>query len=132
MAEDWKNTDNAVQQILVELKKYMQLQSDYLQVTMVEKLTKLMSKLIIAIVALMLVVLILFYLLFALAHALAPVLGFVASFSIVAAIFLVMLVILIVFKKQLIVNPILKLLVDVFYDMRNEGKKSDEDNATTL
>ncbi len=74
---------------------------------------------------------ILFYLLFALAYALAPTLGFIASYAIIAGIFFLILVIVLVFRKELIVNPLLKLMVDLFYD-ETKNLKNDEDDAETL
>ena len=75
---------------------------------------------------------VLFYLLFSLAYALAPTLGFISSFAVIAGIFLLLTVIVLAFRKSLIVNPILKLMVDLFYDETKENKNEDEDNATAV
>lgn len=133
MTENNANTNNGFQQVFVELKKYVRLQRDYLEVSLVEKLTKLFAKIIFAFVAAFLVFGIFTYLMFALANALAPMLGFVASYSIVAAIFFVLFVIILIFRKQLFVTPILKMMVEIFYDeIKEEGNQDNEDNATTL
>ncbi len=132
MAEKTANTNNGFQQVFVELKKYLRLRSDYLQVMMVEKSSKIFSKIIFGLIAFVLLFGVFFYLMFALAYALVPLLGQVVSFIIIAAIFLVLLLIVVIFKKQLIITPILRMLVDVFYDeTKEEGKQNDEDNATT-
>lgn len=133
MAEKNANTNNGFQQVFVELKEYVRLQTDYLQVSLIEKLTKLFAKVIFALVAFFLMLGTFFYLMFALANALEPTLGFVASYSIVAAIFLVLFVIALLFRKRLFVTPILKMMVEIFYDeIKEEGNQDNEDNATTL
>ncbi len=133
MAEKNANTNNGFQQVFVELKEYVRLQTDYLQVSLIEKLTKLFAKVIFALVAFFLMLGTFFYLMFALANALAPTLGFVASYSIVAAIFLVLFVIALLFRKRLFVTPILKMMVEIFYDeTKEEGKQDNENDATTL
>ncbi|HHT23582.1 MAG TPA: phage holin family protein [Bacteroidales bacterium] len=133
MAEKNANTNNGFQQVFVELKEYVRLQTDYLQVSLIEKLTKLFAKVIFALVAFFLMLGTFFYLMFALANALEPTLGFVASYSIVAAIFLVLFVIALLFRKRLFVTPILKMMVEIFYDeTKEEGKQDNENDATTL
>ena len=133
MAEKNANTNNGFQQVFVELKEYVRLQTEYLQISLIEKLTKLFAKVLFALVAFSLMLGTFFYLMFALANALAPTLGFVASYSIVAAIFLVLFVIALLFRKRLFVTPILKMMVEIFYDeTKEEGKQDNENDATTL
>lgn len=126
------NTNNGFQQLFTDVKEYVRLQTDYLQVGLVEKLTKLLSKLILAMIGFVFVIGTLFYLLFAVAYALAPSLGFVASFAIIGVFFILLLLIVVLLRKQIIINPILKMMVDVFYEDPNERKLKDEDNAATL
>lgn len=126
------SSSNGFQQLFADVKEYVNLQSEYLQVGLVEKLTKLLSKLMIALIAFVFIIGTLFYLLFAVAYALAPGIGFVASFAIIGVFFIVLLLIVLSFRKQLIINPLLKIMVDVFYEDSNEKKLKDEDNAATL
>lgn len=126
-----KTDTNGFQKLFIDVKDFVDLKIDYLQVGLVEKLTRLISKLLILIASIIFVMAILFYLLFALAYALAPTLGFIASFAIIAGIFFLLMVIVLVFRKGLIVNPLLKLMVDLFYD-ETKNLKNDEDNAETL
>lgn len=132
MAANTDNITNSFQLLFSDIKEYVRLQTDYLQVGLVEKLTKLLSKLIIAMIAFVLLIGTLFYLLFAAAYALEPSLGFVVSFALIAVFFIVLLLIVVFFRKQLIINPILKMMIDVFYEEPNEKKLKDEDNAATL
>lgn len=41
-------------------------------------------------------------------------------------------VILLVFRKSLIITPLLKVMVDVFYDENKERNENDEDNAEAV
>ncbi|NLO70711.1 MAG: phage holin family protein [Porphyromonadaceae bacterium] len=126
---DKTNKSNAFQKLFFDIKDYAELQLDYLQVGAVEKLTKLISKLTILFLSIIFAMSILFYLLFSLAHALAPSLGFIASYAIIAGVFFILLLVLLLFRKSLVINPILKVMVDVFYDENKERKENDEDNA---
>lgn len=131
MAEKTK-ISNAFQKLFFDIKDYSELRLDYLQVSAVEKLTKLVSKLIILFLSIILAMSILFYLLYSLAHALAPSLGFIASFAIIAGVFFILLLVLLLFRKSLVISPILKVMVDVFYDENKERKENDEDNAEVI
>ncbi len=128
---DKTDTNNGFQTLFLDVKDFVDLKIDYLKVGAVEKLTRLISKLLVLVASVIFVMAILFYLLFALAYALAPALGFIASFAIIAGIFFLLMVIVLVFRKGLIVNPLLKLMVDLFYD-ETKDLKNDEDNAETL
>lgn len=133
MAEKNANTNNGFQQVFAELKEYVRLQRDYMEVSLVEKLTKLFSKIIFAFVAFFLVLGTFFYLMFALANALEPMFGIVISYCIVAAIFLVLFIIVLLFRRQLFVKPILKMMVETFYDeIKEEGNQENENDTTTL
>ncbi len=69
-----KISDN-LQQLLAELKKYAELQKDYVKLHLVEKLTILISTLILVFILLILGIIALFYLSFTLAYVLAPHVG---------------------------------------------------------
>ena len=78
-----KNIDN-LQQLFVELKKYAELQKDYVKLHLVEKLTILVSSLILVLVLVILGIIALFYLSFTLAYVLAPhVGGLMVSYGII-------------------------------------------------
>jgi|GEM_PF-294123 len=132
MAKGEEKPKNDFQQLFADIKEYVQLQIDYLQVELIEKLTKLFSKIILGLIVFVLIFATLFYLLLALAYALIPVLGEVASFAIVSSIFIVLLLIIYFCRKKLIINPILKMMVDVFYEKSDENKLKNEDDSATL
>lgn len=119
---------NGFQKLFFEVKDYVDIKIDYLKVVSVEKLTKVISLLIILVATIILVTAIFFYLMFALAYALAPILGFIASFAIVAGILLLKLFVLLIFRKSLIINPVLKMMVKLFDDESTENTETEIEN----
>lgn len=101
----------------VEIKKYFTLQLDYAKLTAVEKLTLLLSAMTLLVVALILGAGILFYLSFALLHSLELMIGStVCAYLLVSGFFALILLGVIIFKQQLIMNPIAKFLSKLFLD----------------
>jgi len=103
------------QQLYADLKKYVELQAEYLKVEFVEKLTILVSTLLIIILITVLAVAALFYLFFSLAYALEPLLGSLAvSFAIISGIYVLLISFLVILRKRLIINPLVKFLSNLF------------------
>lgn len=108
-----KNIDN-LQQLLTEVKKYVSLQKDYVQLHLVEKLTVLASSLILVFVLLVLGIIALFYLSFTLAYVLEPhVGGLMASYGIITGCILLLILIIVIFRKRLIVQPMVNFLANL-------------------
>ncbi|MGM9804728.1 MAG: phage holin family protein [Muribaculaceae bacterium] len=98
-----------------EIKKYVTLQVDYTKYTVVEKLVILLSASAVAIVVGVLGFAVIFYLSISLASYLAACLGCVwAADMIVAGIYALILVLVVVFRRQLIINPISRFLTKLF------------------
>ena len=113
-------TDN-FQQLYSEVKKYIELQTEYVKVEFVEKLTILLSTLLIIAVVLILAITGLFYLFFAIVYALEPILGSLAmSFGIISVLYLVLIFIFYLFRNQLVINPLVKLLSNLFLTKKNK------------
>ena len=107
-----KNIDN-LQQLFVELKKYAELQKDYVKLHLVEKLTILVSSLILVLVLVILGIIALFYLSFTLAYVLAPhVGGLMGSYGITGCIIL-LIILIIFFRKRLIMQPMVNFLANL-------------------
>ena len=103
------------QQLYADLKKYVELQAEYLKVEFVEKLTILVSTLLIIILITVLAVAALFYLFFSLAYALEPLLGSLAvSFAIISGIYVLLILFLVILRKRLVINPLVKFLSNLF------------------
>lgn len=120
MFADDKSIDN-FQQLFFEFKKYLLLQKEYTRLELTEKLTILLSTLILVLILIALGMVALFYILFALAYVLEPLVGgLMISFSIIAAINIVLIAIIYIFRKQLIVAPMVSFLAGLFL---NHSKK---------
>ena len=103
------------QQLYADLKKYVELQAEYLKVEFVEKLTILVSTFLIIIIITVLAIAALFYLFFSLAYALEPLLGSLAiSFAIISGIYVLLILFLVILRKRLVINPLVKFLSKLF------------------
>lgn len=117
---EYKEPVETFEQLFAEIKKYFSLQAEYVKVDFVEKLSIILSTLFILMVVMVMVVAALFFLFLALAYALEPVFGSIAiSFTIIALIYLVMTALFFVFRKQLVVNPLVRLLSHLFLTKHN-------------
>ena len=104
-----KNIDN-LQQLLAELKKYAELQKDYVKLHLVEKLTILISTLILVFILLILGIIALFYLSFTLAYVLAPHVG---GYGIITGCIILLILLIVLFRKRLIVQPMVNFLANL-------------------
>lgn len=115
-----------VQQLYADTKEYLNLQIDYLRLQSVEKLTKVISAVVLVFVSIILFTGLLFYLFFTLAYVLEPVLGSLAlSLGVITIFYLILLVLFYIFREVLIVNPLLKIFLNILYD-KSEEKEKDE------
>lgn len=109
------------QQLYIDVKKYVELQTEYLKVEFVEKLAILLSTLIIITIILVLLFAALFYLFFSLAYILEPVLGSLAlSFGIISGIYGLLIAFFVSFRKQFVINPLVKFLSNLFLTKTNK------------
>lgn len=114
MFSDDKNIES-LEQLFIDLKKYIMLQKEYSKLEIVEKLTILSSAAIVALLLTVLGMMALFYLLFALAYVLEPIVGGLKiSFTIIAAINILIILFLVAFRKKLIINPLANFLANLF------------------
>ncbi|WP_455587519.1 phage holin family protein [Bacteroides sp.] len=121
MFADDKSIEN-FQQLFFEFKKYLELQKEYTKLELTEKLTILLSTLIMVLVLIILGMVALFYLLFALAYILEPLVGgLMVSFSIIAAINILLIAVVIIFRKKLIISPMVNFLAGLF--LNNDSKE---------
>lgn len=109
------------QQLYEELKKYIVLQSEYVKVEFVEKVTILLSTLLIIGLIVVLAIAVLFYLCFALAYAIAPLIGSLSmSFVIISLLYVLLIAVLVIFRKKLVINPLVGFLSNLFLKDENE------------
>lgn len=120
MFADDKSIEN-FQQLFFEFKKYLELQKEYTKLEITEKLTIIFSTLILVLILITLGMVALFYLLFALAYVLEPLVGgLMTSFSIIAGINILLIILIAIFRKQLIINPMVHFLANLFLTESNK------------
>ena len=109
------NSIENIQQLFLEFKKYLELQKKYTQLEVAEKLTILLSTLILVLLVVILGMVALFYLSFTLAYILDPIVGgLMVSFAIIAGINVLIMALVIIFRKQLIISPMVNFLANLF------------------
>ena len=120
MFADDKSIEN-FQKLFFEFKKYLELQKEYTKLELTEKLTILLSTLIMLMILIILAMVALFYLLFTLAYILEPLVGgLMISFAIIASINVILIALIVIFRKQLIITPMVNFLANLFL---NSSKK---------
>ena len=120
------------QQLFFEFKKYLEFQKEYAKLELTEKLTILFSTLIMVLILIILGMVALFYLFFTLAYILEPFVGglrrvlfrsvggLMASFAIIAGINLAIIAIIVIFRKRLIISPLVNFLANLFLTDSNK------------
>ncbi|WP_321517663.1 phage holin family protein [uncultured Bacteroides sp.] len=120
MSTDNSTIDN-IKQLIAEIKEYAILQKDYAKLQFVEKLTILLSMLIMTFILIILGMVTLFYLLYSLAYILEPLVGgLTISFCIISLISILIMVCMIIFRKNLITNPLVRFLTNLFLKDSNK------------
>ncbi len=105
----------SLRQLFFEFKEYLKLQKDYTRLEVTEKLSILLSTLIVVLLAVILGMMALFYISFTLVYLLAPALGsLLAGFGVIAAFHVLLILLLFVFRKQLIVTPMVRFIAGLF------------------
>ena len=108
-----KTIDN-LQSLFLEVKKYVDLQKDYVKLDITHKLTILLSTLILILVLVVLGMIALFYLSFTLAYVLEPhVGGLMNSYAIITGGILMLGILIYVFRKKLIIQPLTNFLANL-------------------
>jgi len=114
MANNQEPLEN-FRQLYDDVKKYVELQTEYVKVEFVEKLTILLSTLLIIILIIVLAVIALSYVFFSIAYAIEPLVGSLSiSFGIISGIYFILIGLLIMLRKQIIINPLVKFISNLF------------------
>ena len=113
------STDQNIETIgqLVEgLKRYIGLQKEKLVLDIVEKVVRLITVITLTFVLSLLLLLALIYISFAAAYVLSDAIGLVGAFAVVAGFYLMVFVLLILFRKQWIERPVVKFLASLLFE----------------
>lgn len=90
------------------------LKYEYAKFTLAEKLIMIFSMLILCLIGIFLSMIAIFFLSVAVSHWIAESIGDIWSSIIIAAFYLVVLLLLVSFRKQLIINPVSKFITRLF------------------
>ena len=100
-----------IAQLIEVLKNYIGLQKEYVKLDVIDKVVRLVTAIAIAITFLGIAVLL--FLSFAIVHWLEPLTGLALAYFLVAAMYLVVLVMVIAFRKSWIERPLVRFLANV-------------------
>ena len=117
------NYTSSLQSLWTEAKSYLELQKEYLKLDSAEKLSILLSAVATAAMCLILGLSALFFFVIAFALWLAKMVGAAWSFTIVGGVMLLFIIILLLFRKHWIVQPIARFVAKLFV---SEDEEEDE------
>lgn len=100
-------------QLVDTLRHYVVLQKEYVKLGTVEKTVRILTAIAITAIVSTLLVFVLIFASFAAAFALGPAVGQVAAFMIIAAVYLVILLLVLTFRKQWIEKPLVRFLAEL-------------------
>lgn len=119
-----KSIDN-LESLVKEMKKYIELQGEYLKFDLVEKLTILLGALILILLITVLSMMAVFYFSFMLVYALEPITGsLTGSYAMIGGIILLLAFLIYIYRKKLIFQPMVNFLSHLFLDNPNKEKQA--------
>ncbi len=118
--------DSEYQRLLNETKEYARLRYDMLRLELLEKTTKIVSTIIVAIISTVLGLTALVYFSFAIIFCIDDFLGGIEwGFCIFGCLFVLLVLIVGIFHKQLILNPLIKHLSGVLFAPEEKDEESE-------
>lgn len=118
-----KSIDN-LESLIKEIKKYIELQGEYLKFDLIEKLTILLGTLILILLLTVLSMMAVFYFSFMLVYALEPLTGsLTGSYALIGGIILLIAFLIYMYRKKLIFQPMVNFLSHLFLNDRNNEKQ---------
>ena len=97
-------------QLVEVLKHYIGLQKEFVKLDVIEKIVRLLTALIMTAILAVLLLMVLIYFSFAAAYAMAPYVGTAASFSIIAAVYIIIFILFILFRQRWVERPLVRFL----------------------
>jgi len=107
-----KNVETLAQLVEV-LKHYLGLQKEYVKLDIIDKVVRLLTAAALAIVLFLLVIAVMLFLMLGLASWLSSFIGITASLFLVALIHIVLLIVVIIFRKSWIEKPLVRFLASL-------------------
>lgn len=115
------------QKLLDDCKSYLNTRYDLFRLSLLAKLSKILGLILLALVVVLLVFAVLSFGALALVFVLAQWLPLWASFLIIGGVFLLLLVLAILFRKQLFVNPLIGTLSTILFADNSTGEEVSHD-----
>ncbi len=106
--------ETSIKSLWNELKRYLELNIEYAKLTGAEKVTLLLTAMATVAVIGVLGILIFFFVSIACVHWLGNVMNIAIAYSIMAGVYVLLLVVALVFRRLLIINPIAKFISRLF------------------
>ena len=106
-----KNVES-IAQLIEALKDYVGLQKEYLKLDVIDKIVRLVTALTLAIVLVFVGIAFLFYLSFAIVYWLTPLIGTGWAFFLIALAFLVLFLLVCIYRKPWIERPLVRFLTN--------------------
>ncbi len=103
-------------QLVELLKHYIGLQKEYVKLDVIEKIVKLIKALAIVTAGIAIAALIVIFLSFAFVYAIEPLFGFAGAYCIVAAFYLLLFIVFVLFRKNIIERPLVRFLTSLLLD----------------
>lgn len=107
-----KNVETLAQ-LIVELRKYIGLQKEYLKFDVIDKVVRLVSALILAIIFFVMALGIGLFMALSLTFWFADMVGMVVAFAIVAGIFLMLFIVVFAFRRPWIERPLVRFMANI-------------------
>ncbi|MCI7430135.1 MAG: phage holin family protein [Bacteroidales bacterium] len=121
--------DSTYQHLIDDSKRYLRMRYDMLRLELLEKLSRIVALILLVVVSTVLALAAFIYFTFALVAWLTPMLGAVLPLCIVGGVFVLLLILGIVFRKSLFINPLISQLSHIlFYE--TPKSESDENEQT--
>lgn len=120
--------ENKYQRLINDSKEYARMRYDLLRLEVLEKTSRVLALFLLIILGLFLVLAAFTYFALAVAAALQPALGAVAALCIVGGVFLLILIVLFLFRKQIVVNPIVAQLSEIMFHEQTESSHEEDEN----
>ena len=122
-----------LERLVRNLKRYVDLKLESLRLDAVSRITMLLSAVLIGVVFFCLASLVAVMLSFAAVFYLAPLVGgYVVAGGVVALFYIVVALLLFVFRRSLIIDPITRFLVSLLLSQKGEMSVRDERNESTI
>ncbi|MCM1075858.1 MAG: hypothetical protein NC411_00685 [Bacteroides sp.] len=107
---------NQIHTLWAEIKESLRLNVNYAKFTAAEKLTLLLTTITFAIIGFVLVSLVMFFLSIAIVRCIATGVGLIGAYFIMCGFYVILLGAVVLFRKQLIVNPIARFVSRLFFN----------------